>query len=227
MRRMRLVLAAGLTAGTVLVSACGGSGGPPEAEATVPAEAEATEPAEADVAEPALRDELLAMAEMDQAVRTGVAPEGDDRTADELFAEWDRVDREHGAGMREILDRHGWPGWSLVGRDGAHAAWLLIQHADLDLALQRDGLALMEAAVAAGDADPSDLAYLVDRVRVAEGRPQLYGTQWGLTDEGEWLPRTPIEDESEVDPRRESAGLGPLADYLRELEEMVANQPPG
>jgi hypothetical protein len=28
-----------------------------------------------------------------------------------------------------------------------------------------------------GEADPKHLAYLTDRVRMAEGRPQLYGTQ--------------------------------------------------
>ena len=37
----------------------------------------------------------------------------------------------------------------------------------------------MGRAVAAADADPSDHAYLVDRVRVAKGEAQVYGTQWG------------------------------------------------
>jgi len=32
------------------------------------------------------------------------------------------------AGLRRIVDRCGWPGRSLVGEDGADAAWLVLQH---------------------------------------------------------------------------------------------------
>jgi hypothetical protein len=49
---------------------------------------------------------------------------------------------------------------------------VLIQHADLQPDLQKQGLALLEAAVAADDASPGDLAYLTDRVLVAEGKPR-------------------------------------------------------
>ena len=75
----------------------------------------------------------------------------------------------------------------------------------------------MGAAVDADDADPSDYAYLVDRVRVAKGEPQVYGTQWGSDAEGNPEPRTPIEDEAMVDVRRAAVGLGTIDDYLEEL----------
>jgi len=176
-------------------------------------------PTGAPVEDPALRAELLAMLVQDQAVRTGVAPAGDSRSADELAADWDETDRRHNARMAKVLSRHGWPGWRLVGSDGAFAAWVLVQHADLDLALQERGLELMGRAVAAGDADPSDHAYLVDRVRVAKGEPQVYGTQWGSDAAGEPEPRTPIEDAAMVDVRRASVGLGTLDDYLEELAQ--------
>jgi len=71
-----------------------------------------------DPAEPELRAELIEMAAMDQAVRTGIAPLGDDRTADELFALWDQVDAANSSRMEEVLDEYGWPGFRLVGRDG-------------------------------------------------------------------------------------------------------------
>jgi hypothetical protein len=146
-----------------------------------------------------------------------VAPPGDTRTPDQLAAAWDETDRRNTARMAAVLDERGWPGWRMVGGDGAFAAWVLVQHADLDLALQERGLALMSAAVAAGDADPSDHAYLVDRVRVARGEPQLYGTQWGSGADGGLAPRTPIEDEARVDVRRAAVGLGTVEAYLREL----------
>ncbi|QIK67962.1 hypothetical protein G7072_17875 [Nocardioides sp. HDW12B] len=119
---------------------------------------------------------------------------------------------------RELLDEHGWPGWDLVGRKASTAAWVVAQHADLDLALQRRALTLLETAVAAEDASPGDLAYLTDRVLVAEGDPREYGTQWELDPRDGWRPRTPIADRSSVDERRADAGLDPLRVYLKELE---------
>jgi len=172
-----------------------------------------------------LRAELLAMMAEDQAVRTGIAPPGDSRTSDELFAAWDSVDAANAARMREVLEEYGRPGWSLVGEDGAEAAWVLVQHADLQLDLQKRGLAMLEAAVAAGDASLGDLAYHTDRVLVAEGQPQIYGTQVSIEPDGTITPRTPIVDEADVDARRAEAGLSNLEEYYEELREMFGDNP--
>lgn len=161
-------------------------------------------------ADPGLRAELLEMLRQDQEIRT---PDADE-------AEWDRVERANTQRMHAILDEHGWPGYALVGEDGEDAAWALVQHADRDLDLQRRALGLLREAVAEGDASPGNLAYLEDRVRVAEGKPQRYGTQWQVDRDGEWQPRTPIEDEAGVDARRAEAGLQPLEEYLKELKAM-------
>jgi len=166
----------------------------------------------------ALRAELLEMLVQDQAVRTGIAPPGDDRTVDELFAAMDEVDEHNQMRLGEIFDEHGWPGWALVGEEGSTAAWAIVQHADLDLAFQERGLALLSEAVAAGDASKGDLAYLTDRVLVAKGEEQEYGTQWGGVDaDGNPQPSTPIRDAVNVDARRAEAGLSTLAEYLEEL----------
>src|SRR5690606_30750870 len=111
------------------------------------------------VALPELRQELLEMKEADQADRTG-AP----------VAEWD--DEARTARLAEIIDEHGWPTRSLVGEDGASAAWLIAQHSDLDVGFQERALGLLREAVADGEADPTELAYLEDRVARNQGRPQ-------------------------------------------------------
>jgi hypothetical protein len=146
----------------------------------------------------ALRSELLEMKQADQAFRQ--------RMHDEYEAEAARTAR-----IREIVAAHGWPGRSLVGDDGASAAWLLVQHVDDDPEFQDRALELMQAAVDAGDADAGELAYLTDRVRVAQGRTQVYGTQFGRTG-----PQ-PIEDPDRLDERRASVGLEPFADYAARL----------
>jgi len=98
-----------------------------------------------------------------------------------------------------------------VGEDGADAAWLLAQHADRNPARQREFLDALRGAVARGEASPANLAYLEDRVRVHAGQPQLYGTQFTMTD-GKFGPR-PIDDPARLDQRRATAGLEPFAAY--------------
>ena len=114
--------------------------------------------------------------------------------------------------LKEVIAAHGWPGASLVGTEGAHAAWLLAQHADADPAFQRQCLGLIGAAVEAGEASLLEHAYLTDRVLLAEGRPQVYGTQVTRRG-GAWAPRD-LRDPELVDERRAAAGLEPLAEYL-------------
>ncbi len=128
------------------------------------------------------------------------------------------VDADNLRWLREVVAAHGWPARSLVGADGANAAWLLAQHADRDPGFQRQCLDLMTEAVGRGEASGTDLAYLTDRVLLAEGRPQVYGTQMTGRDGG-WKPR-PLQDPERVDERRATAGLGPLADYIADIERV-------
>ncbi len=121
------------------------------------------------------------------------------------------------ARLDEVLAAHGWPGWSLVGRDGASAAWLLVQHAGADWTLLRRVRELLEAAVQRQEAEASHLAFLEDRLAMLEGRPQRYGTQFQLTEGGTWRP-LPIEDEAGIDGRRAAARMGGFREYIRQLE---------
>lgn len=65
-------------------------------------------------------------------------------------------------------------------------------------------------------------ALLLDRVLVAEGKRQVYGTQAKLKGK-EFVP-DPIEDEANVDKRRAEVGLPPLSEYLRVLKQVYFPQ---
>ncbi|MDF2710480.1 DUF6624 domain-containing protein [Nonomuraea muscovyensis] len=167
--------------------------------------------AERPVEDAELHHELLRRMRRDQAVRT-CAPLSSPWT-DEQHAECDAVDASNTAFLKRVIAQCGWPGRDLVGEEAAHAAWLLVQHADHDVAFQRSCLPLLEEAAVAGQASWADHAYLVDRVRVAEGRPQVYGTQYGM--HAGRLELQPVEDPDRLDERRARAGLGPHAEYDR------------
>jgi hypothetical protein len=101
----------------------------------------------------ALRDELLGMMAEDQAARRRLLrhprlatgdparePTGEER---EDLGRAREIDARNTARMRAIVRERGWPGRSMVDEDGAHAAWLLVQHADADPAFQRTCLGLL------------------------------------------------------------------------------------
>lgn len=165
----------------------------------------------------ALRNELERMREADQAIR-GEAMEIarthglDSPEYAEIRARGKAMQDEHTARLVEILEEHGWPVVSEVGEAAAGGAFLLLQHADHYT--QKRFLPLLREATAAGEAKPTDLPLLEDRIRMQEGRPQRYGSQ--LTRGADGKPTLwPIEDEAHVDERRAAVGLEPLEDYLR------------
>ena len=165
----------------------------------------------------ALRAELLARVAADQKARKELPS---DPTREQVTALMS-IDRANTARMRQIIAVHGWPGHAMVGADGAHAAWLLVQHAPNDL--QEQALVLLSDAVRRGDASPADLAYLTDRVRMHRGEPQLYGTQYRYT-KGTGLQLHQVEDPELLDERRASAGLGPHAESDARMRAFYAQR---
>jgi hypothetical protein len=134
-----------------------------------------------------------------------------------LIAVVHKIDGENRQWLNQTIEKQGWPTNSLVGSDGANAAWLLVQHADADLKFQRKCLDLM-AALPKNEVSQTDFAYLTDRVLLAEGKKQIYGTQFDWID-GKLQPQ-PLEDDINVDKRRAEVGMPPLAEYAKEMREM-------
>lgn len=163
-----------------------------------------------DVKDRKLCAELLAIRDRDQQARSRWIG---DLKNDALNAEVKDVDHANLARIEEIIAKDGWPGPSRVGRAAGSVAWLVIQHADLEI--QKKYVETMTKAADAGELEPGVLATTVDRIRVREGKPQLYGTQFHEMN-GVQVPQ-PIEDEANVDARRAKAGMGSLADYATDL----------
>ncbi|HEV3138300.1 MAG TPA: DUF6624 domain-containing protein [Pirellulales bacterium] len=188
-----------------------------------PVVAESPAPTSTGYIDEELRCEILYMKDLDQAARFAAIKARS--IVEALVRISQELDVRHTNRMKQILAQYGWPDKSLVGEDGAFAAWLLVQHATHDVKFMEDCLVLMQAAAEKGEASRKDVAYLIDRVRIRQHKPQLYGTQFkGLSDE-EWTPE-PIEDEEQVDERRKSVGLSTMVEQMQNIRQAYVKPTP-
>lgn len=138
-------------------------------------------------------------------------PDASNAEKEELQQRWRAIDAGNLAELKTIIAACGWPS----GAKGSHSAWLLAQHADSDIAFQRQARGLLEAAVKNGSAAARNLAYLADRIAAAEGRPQEYGTQFTQPDRCH-LEMLPVDNIDAVNRRRLAIGLPSLEAYAAE-----------
>ena len=121
-----------------------------------------------------------------------------------------------------MLNTTEWPTTAAIGADGMNAFLFLIGRT-LTLRMQLELYPLVAASFEKGELEGSEtLAAYVDRLRLAIGRKQLYGTQVSAR-EG-FLVQAPIELATDVDKRRALMKLVPLREYERSLE--IANRMP-
>ena len=115
--------------------------------------------------------------------------------------------------IKKILDERGWVGKDQVGAQANSALFLVIQHSDLQT--QKKYLPMMKEAVTKGNANPSSLALLIDRIEIREGRKQIYGSQIGTNSKTKTQYVLPLTDPDNVDKRRTEVGLGSISDYIK------------
>lgn len=167
-----------------------------------------------------LKVELLQRLARDQEVRDRVSSAMRDGSTPDIAVihEMQEVDSANTAWLREVVARHGWPGIDAIGEDGARAAFLLVQHADQDTAFQAAMLPHLVAAYRRGQAKGQSVALLTDRLAVARGELQVYGSQVNFADGRPIV--APIRDSAGVDARRAEMGLPPLREYLRVIDSV-------
>jgi hypothetical protein len=169
-------------------------------------------------------DELAVMVSADQALRArwdfSALPAGAGSNAElpRIVQQTALVDRTNTTRLKSLVRACGWPKRSVHGEQAVQNAWLLAQHADHDRRFQRMVLSLLEAGVKAGEVPPDNLAYLADRLAVAQGKPQPYGTQ--LTQTGPCtFDFSPLDSRERVEARRKGIGLPALDDYRKLVNE--------
>lgn len=157
--------------------------------------------------------EIRAMAQEDLRVRDALAKTG--ALFDGYHPDMEHVHTCNAKRLDEIIQDIGWPSPARTSAEVSDAAWLIVQHAISLPDFQRRMLVLIEQST---DTPAWHAAYLADRIRVFEGRAQIYGTQFDWDDAGNLSPH-PIENPQSVNERRASIGLGTIEDKTEELRQ--------
>lgn len=126
-----------------------------------------------------------------------------------------KIDSKNTANLKLLLKLLGkeWFTISEFGKECDQNAWLLVQHADLDVQFQSRILPILEKLMKQGETIPKNYAYLYDRIASHTGKPQRYGTQAN----GD-LELFPVEDPVNLNRRRAEVGLPPIEEQMQLLK---------
>lgn len=160
--------------------------------------------------------QIIALAEKDLEVRGKLASEG--KLSDGYNPEMELVHKENTEQLKEIIREIGFPSVSKVGAEASDAAWLIIQHSIGEPAFMKACYKMMTENK--GDINPSNIAYLYDRIQVFQSKPQRYGTQ--LTAEGTPYP---VGDKDTINQERLKMNLPPFPQEVINAIPDVENIP--
>ena len=130
-----------------------------------------------------------------------------------------KIDKSNTAKLKAIIKKYSWESKDLVRVEGVGAAFLVIQHSP-DVVFKEKMLPyLKQSYLKSEGVSGQQVALLTDRVLIAQGKKQIYGTQADVR-EGKVI-FSPIEDESNVDKRRKEMKLPPLDFYLKIMKKCM------
>lgn len=130
-----------------------------------------------------------------------------------------KIDADNRAWLKSVIKQRGWFRVSRDGADADAAAWLIVQHADMDRDFQRTTLELLKPLAVTGESSRRNYALLFDRWAAGTKNLQRYGLQGRCTGPSVWTP-DPIAEPERVDQRRREADLpGTLAEQRERLSK--------
>lgn len=136
-----------------------------------------------------------------------------------------KVDGANTKFIKRLIEANGWPKSSIVGRNASRHAWLLVQHADAEPAVQLAALRQMENLIETSEVSVRDYAYLYDRVMLKIEGHQRYATQWTCS-AGTRTPQ-PLEfGNEEAERYRATAGLDTIEENARRLDDRYGHCSP-
>lgn len=139
----------------------------------------------------------------------------------ELKAQMEAIDQQNQHLLASLL-QNGFP--KGLSPQSYKTIWLIVDHADLKL--QTLYLPLMQEAVTKGLISASNYATLTDRIRMKEGKPQIYGTQsYTVTIDAQQITYIwPVEEPERLNDLRKEIGVGSIEEYIQLLKTTTGSE---
>ncbi|MSR73094.1 hypothetical protein EXS61_00585 [Candidatus Parcubacteria bacterium] len=122
--------------------------------------------------------------------------------------------------IKQFIKENGFPFINVSSEKAYRAAFLVIQHSG-ETAYLQETIDLFNNKTDK-EIIKSDLAYLIDRVRILNKQLQLYGTQYRI--EHKNVTFFDLEDESNIEKRRKEMNMESFEDYKKKVKEMIVNK---
>lgn len=139
----------------------------------------------------------------------------------ELKVQMEAIDQQNQHLLASLL-QNGFP--KGLSPQSYKTIWLIVDHADLKL--QTLYLPLMQEAVTKGLISASNYATLTDRIRMKEGKPQIYGTQsYTVTIDAQQITYIwPVEEPERLNDLRKEIGVGSIEEYIQLLKTTTGSK---
>ena len=161
---------------------------------------------------PSYYSELIKMVESDQAEVKSFSRDYSSMSKDEISrrkADLLLHSKARAKRVLEIINEIGLPTIEAIGYEGSQALSLIALHSTYSTMKIVLDIYMKAFLAHPNSIYPEAIPPLIDRVRIIEGKKQLYGTQWLLGEDGQPF-LYPIENFKEVSNRRAKFGLGTL-----------------
>lgn len=118
--------------------------------------------------------------------------------------------------VKNIISEIGFPTITLTSQKAYKVAVLVILHSG-DLQLLSESIKILEN-VDTNSIQRKDIAYMIDKSRIIQDRPQLYGTQYKINKDGKF-EFMEIENPQELEKRRAEYGMESFFEYKKTVEK--------
>lgn len=168
-----------------------------------------------------MKDNLKKMYKEDQDIQnlliTSIQEKKGEKKIDSIDRRIKEIFKENYKVVKDYFKNYGFPGIKQNNKFTSFAFWIIVQHCDHDLYFQKSVLKEMKRKIKTKDINFENYAYLYDRVKKAEGKKQLYGTQVFRDSSGNYKIYD-TDDLKNLNKRRLSIGLETTEKYLESFK---------
>lgn len=133
---------------------------------------------------------------------------------DSMEVEFNKLCEKNLIVVKKYFKEYGYPGIKENGKETSSNFWIIVQHGDNDINFQKKVLKAMKKELKSNNVLRQNYAYLYDRVKKNENKPQLYGTQMVWNSKGVHSPYK-LKSPEKINQLRAEMELEPIEDYLK------------